>query len=59
MPQQDPEARRSYRRDYYHRRSQEDPAYRDQLNKARNSHQLICQQCRRELWGGRASDSAL
>ena len=51
MPQQDPEARRSYSRAYYYRRSQEDPTYRDHLNKARNRHQLVCQQCLREFMG--------
>lgn len=52
MPQKDLEARRAYRRAYYQRRSQSDPTYRDQLNKARNNrHALTCQQCQQEFTG--------
>src|SRR3990172_7849692 len=51
MPHKNREARKAYRNSYYKKRIEQDATYRERLNKARNSHDLICEQCQKPFKG--------
>ena len=50
MSHKNAEEKRLYRNAYYAKRTQ-DPEYRKSLNKSRNRHRIVCEQCKTEFMG--------